>query len=164
MFRAALEDVGQEGLDEIAVKLDSVLDAIKRTDLVLTSNADDAGATNFQPTYDALSQMKRAVLAFGATPVAEEAAEGGAETEAASSGGGGKLSGRVESREDVARALEAIADYYRRKEPAHPMILLLQRAREWISLDFIGILQDIAPGSLDEARNVLQSRAQRDGG
>jgi type VI secretion system protein ImpA len=163
MFRAALEDVGQDGLDEIAVKLDSILDAIKRTDLVLTSNADDAGATNFQPTYDALSQMKRAVLAFGATPVAEEAAEDGAGPEAAGSGGG-KLSGRVESREDVARALEAIADYYRRKEPAHPMILLLQRAREWISLDFISILQDIAPGSLDEARNVLQSRAQRDGG
>lgn len=163
MFRAALEDVGQDGLDEIAVKLDSILDAIKRTDLVLTSNADDAGATNFQPTYDALSQMKRAVLAFGATPAPEEAAEGGGESEAASSGGG-KLSGRVENREDVARALEAIADYYRRKEPAHPMIMLLQRAREWISLDFIGILQDIAPGSLDEARNVLQSRAQRDGG
>ena len=164
MFRAALEDVGQEGLDEIAVKLESILDGIKRTDLVLTSNADDAGATNFQPTYDALSQMKRAVLAFGATPVAEAEGRDAARAGGRPPPGGGKLSGRVDSREDVARALEAIADYYRRREPAHPMILLLQRAREWISLDFISILQDIAPGSIDEARNVLQSRTQRNGG
>lgn len=165
IFRAALEDVGQGGLDEIAVKIGSILDAIKRADVVLTSNADDAGATNFQPTYDALGQMKRAVLAFGTAPEPDVALEGDSGSQAnMGSSSGGKLSGRVESREDVARALEAIADYYRLKEPAHPMILLMQRAREWITLDFIGILQDIAPGSLDEARNVLQSRARRDEG
>ena len=165
MFRAALEEVGQGGLDEIAVKIGAILDAIKRADAVLTANTDDAGATNFQPTYDALGQMKRAVLAFGTAPEPDVASKGdrGSQTDMGVSGAG-KLSGRVESREDVARALEAIADYYRRKEPAHPMILLMQRAREWITLDFIGILQDIAPGSLDEARNVLQSRARRDEG
>ncbi|MFL5297564.1 MAG: ImpA family type VI secretion system protein [Phenylobacterium sp.] len=163
MFRAALEDVGQEGLDEIAVRLDAILDGLKRSDLVLTANADDGGATNFQPAYEALNQLKRAVLAFGSTPMAEEAAPDGAGA-ADGGAGGGKLSGRVDSREDVARALEAIGDYYRRREPAHPMLMLLQRAREWINLDFMAILQDIAPGSLDEARTVLQSRNQRDAG
>jgi type VI secretion system ImpA family protein len=162
MFRAALEDIGQEGLDGIADRIAAIVDGVKRADLVLTSNADDGGATNFQPTYEALNNMRRAVLAFGATPAAEEEAESGAESAGdGATKGGGKLSGRVDSREDVARALDAIADYYRRREPAHPMPMLLQRAREWITLDFIAILKDIAPAGLDEARNVLQSRAQR---
>ncbi len=162
MFRAALEDVGQDGLDEIAARLDAILDGVKRADLVLTSNADDGGATNFQPTYDALAQLKRAVLAFGSTPVAEEPEDEEAASGAAPERSGGKLSGRVENREDVARALEAIADYYRRKEPTHPMLMLLQRANDWITMSFIGILEDIAPSGLDEARNVLQSRARRE--
>lgn len=161
MFRAALEDVGQEGLDEIAAQLDVILDGVKRVDLVLTANADDGGATNFQPTYDTIGQLKRAVLSFGSTPAAEEADDDVA-ADAPSGTEGGRMSGRVETREDVARALDAIADYYRRKEPAHPMILLLERAREWVGMGFIGILQDIAPSSLDEARNVLQSRARRE--
>ena len=170
MFRAALEDVAQAGLDEIAERLDGILEGLKRADLVLTSNAEGGGGTNFQPTYDALNQMKRAVLAFGAAPpdaVGQEddtpAPTGG---EFGGGGGGGgegpRIAGRVESREDVVRALEAIGDYYRRKEPSHPMITLLQRAKDWVGLDFIAILEDIAPGSLDEARSVLQSRKARE--
>jgi hypothetical protein len=42
------------------------------------------------------------------------------------------------------------------------MITLLQRAKDWVGLDFIAILEDIAPGSLDEARSVLQSRKARE--
>ncbi len=165
MFRAALEDVGQEGLDEIAQRLDAIVDGLKRADLVLTTNAEGGGATNFQPTYEALAQMKRAVLAFGSAPAAEEEE---ADSSFASGGEGGgastgpRIAGKVDSREDVLRALDAITDYYRRKEPAHPMIMLLNRAREWVGLDFMAILEDIAPGSLDEARNVLVSRAQRE--
>jgi type VI secretion system ImpA family protein len=165
MFRAALEDVGQEGLDEISLRLDAIVDGVKRADLVLTSNAEDGGSTNFQTTYDALNQLKRAVAAFGAKPVETEEAEAEAGADEGSGGGGGpRISGQVNSREDVARALEAISDYYRRKEPAHPMVMLLQRANEWIGLDFMAILRDIAPSSVEEAKSVLQSRNRRDEG
>ena len=166
MVRAALEDVGQEGLDEISLRLDAIVDGVKRADLVLTSNAEDGGSTNFQTTYDALNQLKRAVAAFGAKPVAAEEAEAeaGADEGSGGAGAGPRISGQVNSREDVARALEAISDYYRRKEPAHPMVMLLQRANEWIGLDFMAILRDIAPSSVEEAKSVLQSRNRRDEG
>lgn len=168
MFRAALEDVGQSGLEEISTRVDAIVAALRRADAVLTSNAEGGGATNFQPTYDALNGMKRAVLAFGAAP-AEPEAEQDAEGASSSDGGGEtggssgpRIGGRVESRDDVIRALDAISDYYRRKEPAHPMAMLLIRAKEWVGLDFMSILRDIAPGSVDEARTVLMSRSQRD--
>jgi hypothetical protein len=37
---------------------------------------------------------------------------------------------------------------------------ILRRAREWSTLDFMAVLEDIAPGSLDEAGRVLRSRAK----
>ena len=73
----------------------------------------------------------------------------------AGSGGGPRIAGRVESREDVVKALDAIADYYRRREPTSPVPAALQRVREWVNLDFLALLEDIAPNSLDEAKRVL---------
>ncbi|MDB5447574.1 MAG: type secretion-associated protein ImpA family, partial [Phenylobacterium sp.] len=155
MFRAALEDVGEDGLREILGRVDTISEAIKRADTVLTANAEDGGGTNFRPTYVALTQIKRSVEAFlTSAPQAEPEAETeeGAAADGAPRSGGERLSGRIESRDDVVRALDALSDYYRRREPAHPAPILLQRAREWVSLDFMQILADIAPAGVDEAR------------
>jgi type VI secretion system protein ImpA len=165
MFRAALDDVGADGLNEIAGKLDVITAAIKRADAVLTANAEGGGATNFQPTYDALAQLRRAVMAFGPEPMEPEAAPEQVQAGGGDDGGGSggpRIAGRVESREDVIRALDAIGDYYRRKEPSHPIPSLLQRAREWVGMDFIAILEDIVPSGIGEARTILQSRKARE--
>jgi len=165
MFRAALEDVSQEGLDEIIQRLNAIEDGLRRVDLVLTAHADEGGGTNLKTTYEALGQMRRAVQAFGSRPIESEIEEPSTPPDVASpsfSHPTPPTGGRLETREDVVRALEAVGDYYRRKEPGHPVLALLQRAREWVGLDFMAILEDIAPGSLDEARTVLQSRKQRE--
>lgn len=164
LFRAALEDTDEAGLVQIVTTLDSIHGALKRADVVLTANAEGDTAPNFRPVYDAIDQMRRAVLAFTSTPAAaadDAGGEAGAEAVAGGggeSGGGQRIGGRVESRDDVIKAIDAIADYYRRREPGSPVPALLNRAREWVSLDFLSVLEDIAPGSLDEARTVLMSR------
>jgi type VI secretion system protein ImpA len=163
-FRLALDDLGHEALEEIVAKLDTISSALRRVDQVLTANAESGGgATNFQPTYDALKELREAVQAFGPPPKAEadEVAESGDAAEGVAPSGK-RLSGQVDTREDVLRALDAISEYYRRREPGHPILMLLQRAREWVGLDFLAILEDIAPGSISEARTVLQLRSQRD--
>lgn len=165
MFRAALEDVSQDGLEEIVQRLNAIEDGLRRVDLTLTANADDGGSTNFRATYEALGQMRRAVQAFVAKPTVSENGEPIAEPDVASpsfSNSTPALGARIETRDDVVRALEALSDYYRRREPGHPILTLLQRAREWVGLDFMAILEDIAPGSVEEARNVLQSRKHRE--
>ena len=165
MFRAALEDVSQDGLEEIIQRLDAISDSLRRVDLTLTANADDGGSTNFRATYEALDQMRRAVQAFGPKLAASENGEPTVEPDVASpsfSNSTPALGVRIETRDDVVRALEALGDYYRRREPGHPILTLLQRAREWVGLDFMAILEDIAPGSVEEARNVLQSRKHRE--
>lgn len=163
-FRLAIDDLGHEALQDIVEKLDTISSALRRVDQVLTDNAESGGATNFQPTYDALKELKDAVQAFGPPPEAEagDAVDAGGDGPEDAPVAGKRLSGQVDTREDVLRALDAISEYYRRREPGHPILVLLQRAREWVGLDFLAILQDIAPGSISEARTVLQLRSQRD--
>ena len=159
MFRAALAETPDETLTEIVGRLDVIAGAIRRADAVLTANADGDTGANFQPTYDLIAQMKQAVGSFTSAPAEADAApeagaEGGVET-GAPSGAGPRIAGRVESREDVVKALDAITDYYRRREPTSPVPAALLRVREWVNLDFLALLEDIAPNSLDEAKRVL---------
>ena len=165
MFRAALADTPEENLTDIVARLDAIAAAIKRADAVLTANAEGDTAANFQPTYDLLSQMKKAVLSFTSTPPQAEPDTDAAVAAAPAigEGGGPRIAGRVESREDVIKALDAIADYYRRREPASPVPVALQRAREWVNLDFLSLIEDIAPSALDEAKRVLVSQRKPPG-
>lgn len=163
MFRAALEDLQGEGLGEIVERLNAIEDSLRRADLVLTANADESGATNFKAAYEALGQMRRAVQAFSPEP-AEEIQEPSVQPHVAPSSfsNASVSAARIETRDEVIRTLDALSDYYQRKEPGHPILSLMRRAREWVGLDFMSILEDIAPGSLEEAKSVLQSRKQRE--
>lgn len=172
MFRALLEETSDEDLQAIVDRVDGIEQAIRRADAVLTENAGGDTGTNFQPTYDMLKQIRAGVGKFMRTPdvdTSDNSAEGDVswsssdDDDAAS--GGGSFGGRINSREDVIRAMDAISDYYKRKEPGSAVPFALRRAREWVSLDFMAILEDIAPGSMEEARRVLMaSRGEATGG
>jgi type VI secretion system ImpA family protein len=159
LFRAALDETSDEGLQAIAARIDAITAAFHQADAVLTANAEGDTSANFQPTYELLAQMKRAVQSFVKTPAAaEEAADSEASPGAAPEAPAGpRIAGRVDSREDVIKALDAIADYYRRREPSSPVPAILQRAREWVDLDFLALIEDIAPNALDDARRILVS-------
>ena len=169
MFRAAMQEMAPEDLEAVAAQLDAIKASLGRADKVMTANSGGETSVNFQPTYDAISGIRKALSGFlpsGATGGDEAAGEAEANNsgyQAGSGGGGGGRSGgmgapgSIESRDDVVKALDAIADYYRRREPTSPVPLALKRAREWVTLDFLAVLEDIAPNSMDEARRVLMS-------
>jgi type VI secretion system protein ImpA len=164
MFRALLNETPEEDLLAIAARLEGIGAAIKRADLILDANAEGDTSVNFRATYETLDDIRRSVLSFTAT--ASEDAQGGGDgpsdagggSEAAGGGGGPRIAGRVESRDDVIKALDAIADYYRRKEPISPVPLALARARGWVDADFMSVMADIAPDSLSELKRVLHTR------
>lgn len=159
MFRAALNDCDKDEFRANAAAFELLEDSLKLVDRTFMFNADGEGP-NLQSTYQALEEIRRSMVFH----VGEDSALAGASDDQADSdegetgaapASGGRLSGRIESRDDVIRALDAIADYYRRKEPSSPVPVVLQRAREWVSLDFLTILKDIAPNSIEDARRVL---------
>lgn len=160
MFKAALNDVDQSELRAAMAAFETLEDALKQVDRTFMFNADGDGP-NLQNTYQALGEIRSSLAFHVGDDIARaddgESAggDGGDYADEPQAGGGGRLTGRVDSRDDVIRALDAIADYYRRKEPSSPVPVVLQRAREWVALDFLSILKDIAPNSMDDAKRVL---------
>ena len=161
-----VEPVPQEDLVAAVERLERIKTALKRTDAAFAEQTSGDGP-NFQPTYELLDQIRRAVAAYAGTGAEE--AEAADDEDAAShdeprASGGASAPGRIDSRDDVVRAMDAIADYYRRKEPSSPVPVMLQRVRQWVTLDFLAILEDIAPGSMDDAKRVLVFKQEQGDG
>ncbi|HEX7929563.1 MAG TPA: type VI secretion system ImpA family N-terminal domain-containing protein, partial [Sphingomicrobium sp.] len=158
MFRALLAETPEDDLQAVVDRLAGITDSIRRADTVMTANAEGDTSTNFQPTYEAIDSLRQGIASFMTTPAIETADSdaGGAVTggSAALPSGPG-FSGGINSREDVIKALDAISLYYKNREPGSPVPFALRRARDWVSLNFLQVLEDIAPNSMDEAKRVL---------
>ena len=57
---------------------------------------------------------------------------------------------QVESRSDVAGHLSALEEFYKAREPASPIPVLLFRARTYLEKDFSSIVTEIIPAQVDE--------------
>ena len=164
LFRAALNDTPVEALQAAVARLDGIRDALREADGVLTAQAAAVGetGTNFQPTYDALAAIRAAVGPYAGTAepepeVGDVAVEGLVAT-------GPRVAGRIETRDDVMRALDSIGDYYQRHEPSSPVPIALRRVRGWVAMDFLAILRDIAPNSVSDVGTVLLARPDESSG
>jgi type VI secretion system protein ImpA len=166
MFRAALADLGDGALMEASGLVDRIEAGLRQADQIFTAAAAGEPSPNFSPTYAALASLRAGLAAFmdrGEAGGAEAApAEAGGE---AGDGGGAapaaaaqRLSGKIQSTEDVVRALDAIADYYRRNEPSHPILLLVARAKHWVGMDFLALMAEIAPDAVYTASQLLNKR------
>jgi len=164
MFRAAMQELGTEEIAAVNEKVDAISNALQGVDGIFTMHADGEGPS-LNPCHEALQQLRKALKPFG--PQADDGDEAENETDDASDdgdsgqhAGGGMRTGKIESRDDVLKTLDAIADYYRRREPSSPVPLAIQRARNWVTLDFMSILKDIAPESIAEADRVLTYKTE----
>jgi type VI secretion system protein ImpA len=114
----------------------------------------EAAGSDATPTFDVLgAQLARMTQALRAQlalhPDGAAAATSGVDSGA---GDAGSASGVVKSRQDAIRALDAVADFFRRTEPSSPIPLFLARAKRLVSKDFLEVLADIAPEAVAQAR------------
>jgi type VI secretion system protein ImpA len=68
--------------------------------------------------------------------------------------------GRVQSREDVLRAIDAICAYYAKNEPSSPVPLLLQRSKRLVMMSFMDILKDMLPDSVQAVEKITGKDSQ----
>jgi type VI secretion system protein ImpA len=91
--------------------------------------------------------------ASGGEPAANGPLPAGAEMPAAGSASGTAAvsgPGRLASRSDVEAALDKIVEYYERNEPASPMPYLLRRVRRMVKMDFMELMEEVAPGGVKD--------------
>jgi type VI secretion system protein ImpA len=65
--------------------------------------------------------------------------------------------GGINNRQDVVRALELICEYYAEHEPSSPVPLLVRRAKRLVTMDFMEILQDLAPSGISQVEIIKGS-------
>ena len=66
----------------------------------------------------------------------------------------GAISGVINNRNDVIRAIDRICEYYAAHEPSSPVPLLLRRAQRLVAKSFYEILEDMVPDSMAQARII----------
>jgi type VI secretion-associated protein, ImpA family len=63
-------------------------------------------------------------------------------------------SGEIRSRDDALRALDRVCVYLERHEPTNPAPFLLRRAKKLMTSNFLEIIQDLAPDSVNQIERV----------
>ena len=66
----------------------------------------------------------------------------------------------VESREDVLRVLDQVCTYYELFEPASPVPFLLKRAMRLVEMNFMEIIEDLAPDSMGHIEMITGPRGE----
>jgi type VI secretion system protein ImpA len=110
--------------------------------------------------------MKRAVEPYAGKETTEsdaaslESAPGGG-IEASTSRRGPGVSGTIQSRADVIKALDLICDFYREHEPSSPVPLIIERAHRLVNKDFMEILTDLTPDALAQLRVITGTKPDK---
>ena len=84
----------------------------------------------------------------------ETATDTPAEPEPAAKTTGSGTLGPITSRKDVERHLDMIIAFYERTEPSSPIPHLARRMRRMVPMDFMELMNEIAPSGLKEFRNA----------
>jgi type VI secretion system protein ImpA len=143
-------------LEELTALNDSVVGAVaslRKIDGTMRESAGSEATPNFSPLEAQLGRMSQALRA----QLAQRPAEGSgsaAGLDGLADVGGDAVSapGVVRSRQDAIRALDAVAEFFKRTEPSSPIPLFLARAKRLVSKDFLEVLADIVPEAVAQAR------------
>lgn len=118
--------------------LDRVLTSLAKAPAAAESKNGDAAAERFEPPASAPAFLSR-------NDAEPKAANGHA-------GGTAMLPDRIGSREDVVKCLDLVVAFYDRTEPSSPIPHLARRIRRMVHMDFVELMEDLAPSGLKEFR------------
>jgi type VI secretion system protein ImpA len=146
----ALGEMPLEALMLLHQGAEGALAAANRIDARMRDAGGPDMAPGLEPLTAQFARLNLLLQAQVALRVPEEVpagAEGGAGTAP-----GTVAIGSIGSRQDAVRALDAVAEFFRRNEPSSPVPLLIDRAKRLVSKNFLEVLEDVAPDAVSIAR------------
>ncbi|MCF6281477.1 MAG: type VI secretion system protein TssA [Candidatus Polarisedimenticolaceae bacterium] len=166
-INAAFLDADIDELQTTATAISESIDSLNTIENFVTEQVGVSSSVNFR---DIRSLLKEAQLSLaepltqrGANSDSDELAATGDDGESigsSQSGGGGSISGAVNTRNDVIRTLEKIEKYYQRSEPSSPIPLLIQRAKSMVNMNFMDIIQNMAPDGVSQVETIRGPKSE----
>lgn len=162
----------QNCLDAINAIVEALPDKLankQKSDEIITENVAHSNAGFYKaPDFSPLTQnLRNAHKLLEASVKLRDGANGGTvvETEIVQPVGtqpaAGNGPGSIRNRDDCIKALDLVADYFRKHERSSPIPLLLERAKRLMTKDFLEIMQDIAPDGVSQASKVFGTEAKK---
>jgi type VI secretion system protein ImpA len=154
-IREALKELPTEELTALEQGVTVATAALSAMDARMRAEGGPDVAPDFGPLSTLLAKLNRVyreqLAARGDAVVVDgDPIDGGPVGPAA----GRFAGGAIQSRQDAVRALDAVAEFFRRNEPSSPIPLFVERAKRLVSKDFLEVLADIAPEALMVARSA----------
>jgi type VI secretion system protein ImpA len=144
---AAFGIVPLEELTDLHQGVGRALTSLKSIDAKMRTEIGTEAAPDFDVLANQLQKIDRVLrVQVAARP------GGAADVEAGATGAAPAAGGVIRTREDAIRALDAVADFFRRTEPSSPVPLFCERAKRLVSKDFFEVLADVVPEALGAAR------------
>jgi type VI secretion system protein ImpA len=147
---AAFGELSTEELTALDSSVSAGSAALTSIDAKMRSEGGPDVAPDFGPLVTQFAKLSR----FLREQLAQRAALSGDGDAASADGQTGFRGGVINSRQDAIRALDAVAEYFRRSEPSSPIPLFVDRAKRLVAKDFLEVLADIAPDALSVARSA----------
>jgi type VI secretion system protein ImpA len=155
---AAFREAGQDTLLATANTLTSAFDCSIRIEQFLTDKVGSDRAIDFSPLssilHRAIMHVRRHLVD---TPATNEAII----TPFTNVSSASLYQGDVANREDVKKNLDRICLYYSTHEPASPVPLLLERARDLVDKKFMELVQDLATDGLAQLSLISGIKSER---
>ena len=152
LINAAFMDCDLDELQADAAAIDAIIDDLGKCEGIFAENIGAANSPDIDGLVGEVKEIKKAYAeALLSRGIGAEEAEG----EAAGGGGGAapaKISGEINSREDVSLMIGKICTYYERNEPSSPIPILLQRVKRLVSMDYLEIMTELTPEAVAQAK------------
>jgi type VI secretion system protein ImpA len=144
-----------EELAALAEGVGKAAAALKKSAAAMQEQAGFQSAPDFEPLQRPLARIHTLLTEHLATRVqASPAAQASPSNSSGQASGVAAVAGEIASRQDAIRALDAISAFFRKNEPSSPVPLLLDRAKRLVAKNFLEVLEDIAPESLTQVRQL----------
>ncbi|WP_409300396.1 type VI secretion system protein TssA [Pseudomonas sp. KCJK8993] len=155
----ALQDSDPEHLDAIRHALSSARSAVESIEKQVSEQVGSASGVDLsalkQPLRLALQVLGQHAPQAPDSPAEAEAEPApGQEPSAPMAPAQPRVSGEINSRDDVLRSLDRLLAYYSRHEPSSPLPVLLNRAKNLVNADFAAIVRNLIPDGMSQFENL----------
>jgi type VI secretion system protein ImpA len=154
-IEATLAALPVEDLAPLAEGTGAASAALKKVGAAMQEHAGFQSAPDFEPLLRPLARIHTILSEHLATRAAARPPPQAAEPNSSAPTAAAIVAvGEIASRQDAVRAIDAISAFFRKNEPSSPVPLLLDRAKRLVSKSFLEVLEDIAPESLTQVRQL----------
>ena len=170
-IEAAFRDAGPGPAGATLAMVNDIIGHVEGMNTFLDNTLGAGSGASLEPLSKLLDEMKHTLTphASGGDAAGAPAATGdGAAAPATMADGTAAapprpvrgVSGTVDTRADVIKALGLIYTYYKNNEPSSPVPLILQRAERLVDKDFMAIVTDLTPDAVRQLQVITGKQSE----